>query len=50
MNFLFELSLVRAVVGDDVVIGKLADQARQAVGFDGEIVIDTSTPEDPHKK
>lgn len=46
----FEPPLVNIGVGKDVTIGELATQVKQAVGFEGEIVFDTSKPDGTPRK
>jgi GDP-L-fucose synthase len=46
----FEPPLVNIGVGEDVTIGELAAQVKQAVGFEGEIVFDTSKPDGTPRK
>lgn len=46
----FEPPLVNIGVGEDVTIGELAALVKQAVGFEGEIVFDTSKPDGTPRK
>lgn len=46
----FEPPLVNVGVGDDVTIRELAETVKQVVGFDGEIVFDTSKPDGTPRK
>ena len=46
----FEPPLVNIGVGEDVTIGELATLIKEAVGFDGEIVFDTSKQDGPPRK
>jgi len=46
----FEPPLVNIGVGADVTIGELAALVKQTVGFDGEIVFDTSKPDGTPRK
>jgi GDP-L-fucose synthase len=46
----FEPPLVNIGLGEDVTIGELAAQVRQAVGFEGEMVFDTSKPDGTPRK
>jgi GDP-L-fucose synthase len=46
----FEPPLVNIGVGEDVSIGELAEMVKSAVGFQGEMVFDTSKPDGPPRK
>jgi GDP-L-fucose synthase len=46
----FEPPLVNIGVGEDVTIRALAEAVKNVVGFDGEIVFDTSKPDGPPRK
>lgn len=46
----FEPPLVNIGVGEDVTIGELAELVKEAVGFDGKIVFDTSKQEGTPRK
>jgi GDP-L-fucose synthase len=46
----FEPPLVNIGAGEDVSIGELAEMVKSAVGFQGEMVFDTSKPDGPPRK
>jgi GDP-L-fucose synthase len=46
----FEPPLVNIGAGDDITIKALAEMIRDAVGFNGEIVFDTSKPDGTPRK
>jgi GDP-L-fucose synthase len=50
MSGKFEPPLVNIGVGEDVTIGKLAALVKDVVGFNGEIVFDTSKQDGPPRK
>jgi GDP-L-fucose synthase len=47
---LFEPPLVNIGVGEDVTIREVAETVKRVVGFEGEIVFDTSEPDGAPRK